>query len=71
MEKSKELAFEVAGGNTLDDVLDDAFFDSGVEGVKLVKGSIDVAAAAKQNGPDDGLQPSYSGQAEGTVRHCV
>ncbi len=64
MEKSKEIAFEVDRGQTLDDILDDAFFDSGVQGVQLVKGSIDVAHAMEQKGPDDAQQPCSSGQAE-------
>ncbi len=64
MEKSREIAFEVDGENTLDEAPDDTFFDSGVQGVRLVKGSIDVAYAAGQRGPNDEQQPCFSGQAD-------
>ncbi len=62
MEKSKEIVFEVDGGHTLDEAPDDAFFDSGVQGVWLVKGSIDVAYATEPKGPNDKQQPCFSGQ---------
>ncbi len=75
MEKSNEIAFKVDRGHTLGDAPDDAFFDSRVQGVWLVKGSIDVAHATEQKGPDDEQQPCFSGQAETTEdtsrKECV
>ncbi len=64
MEKSKEIVFEVDGGHTLDEAPDDMFFDSGVQGVRLVKGSIDVAHTMELKGADDEQQPCFSGQVD-------